>query len=72
MDTVALLGGPSLGGCDMLIRTSDSTQHDRMPVQDSYSDKCAVGIAAIWIGFYAFIGIAAMVGHGVSATAALQ
>ena len=56
----------------MLIRTSDLTQHDRMPVQDSYSDKCAVGIAAIWIGFYAFIGIAAMVGHGVSATAALQ
>jgi hypothetical protein len=38
----------------------------------SYSEKCAVGIAAVWIGFYTFIGLSAMVGHGASAVAALQ
>ena len=56
----------------MLIRTSDSTQHDKMSVPGSYSDNYAVGIAAIWIGFYTFVGVWAMVGHGASAVAALQ
>jgi hypothetical protein len=43
-----------------------------MSVPDSYSDKSAGGIAAIWIAFYAFIGVAAMVGHGLSSVAALH
>jgi hypothetical protein len=43
-----------------------------MFVQDSYSVKCAVGIAAIWIVFYALIGVAGMVVHGVSSVAALH
>jgi hypothetical protein len=57
----------------MLIRRANSTQYDRrMFVQDSYSVKCAVGIAAIWIVFYAVIGVAGMVVHGVSSVAALH
>jgi hypothetical protein len=56
----------------MLIRTPDSAQHDKIFVRDSYSDGCAVGIAAIWIGFYIFIGVAAMLGPGASAVAALH
>ena len=55
--------------CDMLIRRANSTQYN---LQDSYSVKCAVGIAAIWIVFYAVIGVAGMVVHGVSSVAALH
>lgn len=54
----------------MLIRTADSTQHDQMLESGPYSD--AVGIAAIWIGFYIFLGVWTMVGHGASAVAVLQ
>jgi hypothetical protein len=57
----------------MPIRRANSTQYDRrMFGQDSDSGKCAVGIAAIWIVFYAVIGIAGMVVHGVSSVAALH
>jgi hypothetical protein len=41
-------------------------------LQESYSVKCGVGIAAIWIVFYAAIGVAGMVVHGVSSVAALH
>ena len=53
----------------MLIRRANPTQYN---LQDSYSVKCAVGIAAIWIVFYAVIGVAGMVVHGVSSVAALH
>ena len=53
----------------MLMRRADSTQYN---LQESYSVKCGVGIAAIWIVFYAAIGVAGMVVHGVSSVAALH
>lgn len=53
----------------MLMRRANSTQYN---LQESYSVKCGVGIAAIWIVFYAAIGVAGMVVHGVSSVAALQ
>jgi hypothetical protein len=62
-----------LGNCDMLMRNENSTQRDRrMFVEASAFEKSAVGIAAIWIVFYAVIGIATMVVHGVSSVAALH
>ena len=67
---MALLGEAHRSGdCDMLIRRPNSTQYN---LQDSYSVKCAVGIAAIWIVFYAVIGVAGMVVRGVSSVAALH
>jgi hypothetical protein len=53
----------------MLMRRANSTQYN---LQESYSVKCCVGIAAIWIVFYAVIGVMGMVVHGVSSVAALQ
>jgi hypothetical protein len=53
----------------MLMRRANSTQYK---LQESYSVKCGVGIAAIWIVFYAAIGVAGMVVHGVSSVAALH
>lgn len=53
----------------MLMRRANSTQYN---LQESYSVKCGVGIAAIWIVFYAAIGVAGMVVHGVSSVAALH
>ena len=53
----------------MLMRRANSTQCN---LQESYSVKCGVGIAAIWIVFYAAIGVAGMVVHGVSSVAALH
>ena len=41
----------------MLMRRANSTQYN---LQESYSVKCGVGIAAIWIVFYAAIGVAGM------------
>jgi hypothetical protein len=53
----------------MLMRRATSTQYN---LQDSYSVKCGVGIAAIWIVFYAVIGLAGMVVHGMSSVAAIH
>ena len=53
----------------MLMRRVTSTQYN---LQDSYSVKCGVGIAAIWIVFYAVIGLAGMVVQGISSVAALH
>ena len=51
----------------MLMRRANSTQYN---LQESY--KCGVGIAAIWIAFYAVIAVTGMVVHGVSSVAALH
>jgi hypothetical protein len=53
----------------MLMRRANSTQYN---LQESYSVKCGVGIAAIWIVFYAAIGVTGMVVHGVTSVAALH
>ena len=53
----------------MLMRRANSTQYN---LQESYPVKCGVGIAAIWIIFYAVIGVTGMVVHGVSSVAALH
>jgi len=73
LDTLAVWGGLPLGNCDMLMRTENSTQRDRrMFVEASDFEKSAIGIAAIWIVFYAVIGVATIVVHGVSSVAALH
>ena len=72
LDTMAVLGAYRLGSCDMLIRTANSTHQDRTKFEDAHFDKCAVGVAAIWIVFYGVIGVATMVVHGVSSVAALH
>ena len=53
----------------MLMRRANSTQYN---LQESPSVKCGVGIAAIWIAFYAVIAVTGMVVHGVSSVAALH
>ena len=57
------------GDCDNADAEGKSTQYN---LQESYSVKCGVGIAAIWVVFYAAIGVAGMVVHGVSSVAALH
>jgi hypothetical protein len=65
-------GAYRLGSCDMLIRTANSAHHDRTKFEDAHFDKSAIGVAAIWIVFYAVIGTATMIVHGVSSVAALH
>jgi tryptophan-rich sensory protein len=53
----------------MLMRRANSTQYN---LQEPYFVKSGVGIAAIWIAFYAVIALTGMVVHGVSRVAALH
>lgn len=64
-----LRGSSRSGDCDNADAEANSTQYN---LQESYSVKCGVGIAAIWIVLYAVIGVTGMIVHGVSTVAALH